>query len=150
MATRFNAGCPAWRPGELDEGTDLGHLARLGFELGPRLGEAEPRAIERAIGALDPGDRPGREAAALQALAVDAVRRAGLARNRHVGRHVLEDHARDSGHGVRADLHVLVDAHESAEHRPVADVHVAAQGRVVREHRVAPDLAIVRHVAVRP
>src|SRR5260370_23258690 len=54
----------------------LAHLRaarRLRLELATRLLQAQAAAIERAVGALEGGDRLGRKAAALEAFSGDAV-----------------------------------------------------------------------------
>ena len=57
-------------------GADLGMLGGQRLELRQRLGELQVRAVEDAVGLADVADLLVGEAAALQALGVDA--RAGL------------------------------------------------------------------------
>src|SRR5436190_14048979 len=71
---------------ELEKLAHLRARGHLRFELGASLLEAEPVAIERAVGALQSGDRLGRKAAALEAFAVDAVGLRHVAGRSHIGR----------------------------------------------------------------
>src|SRR5438132_2488914 len=92
----------------------------LGLELGTRLLEAEPAAVKRAVGALQPGNRLGRKAAPLQAFAVDAVRPRHVASRGDIGRQILRQVRSHAGEGVRANMDELVDQRRRTEDRPVA------------------------------
>ena len=73
---------------------------------------------------------------------------AGIARHRHVRRHVLQHDGERAEHRVRADAAELVHAAKRAQHRPVVDVDVAGDLRVVGERREVADDAVVRDVRV--
>src|SRR5437868_11311354 len=47
---------------EFRERADLGGLGGLALELGARVGQAQSRLVQGAVGALERGDRLGREA----------------------------------------------------------------------------------------
>src|SRR5947207_12844506 len=61
---------------EIQNEAHFGAARDLRLELALRFVEAQPTAVQSAVGALQAGDRLGREAAALQPFAVDAVGRA--------------------------------------------------------------------------
>src|SRR3970282_209769 len=114
-----------------------------------RLLQAQPGAVQRAVGALDAGDGLGPEAAPAQALAVDAVGPGHVARSHDVGQQVLRQVGAHAGEAVRADVHELVYQGGRAQNGPVAHVHVARELAGIGEDRLAADLAVVREVHVR-
>src|SRR5438132_3515049 len=130
---------------------DVAHRAALrdlGFERLACLFQAETAAVERAVGALQAGDRLGRKAAALQAFAVDAVGTRHVARRHDEGGQVLRQIGAHAGERVRADVHELVHQGRRAEDRPVADGDMAGELAGIGEHRMAADLAVVGEVHV--
>src|SRR4051812_15595140 len=90
----------ALRAGE--EFEELAHRrtrSDLRFELRARLLEAEAAAIERAVGALQAGDRLGRKPAALEALAIDAIGLCHVAGGGDVRREILRQVRAHPGEG---------------------------------------------------
>src|SRR6185312_6661462 len=127
----------------------VGIVPGLHGKLRACLGQRQASHVKRAIGALDGGNPPGIEAAALQPLAVDAAWTSVLVVGHgHERQHVVADQAAHADEGVDADLAELVHAGIAGKYRPVADLHVPGQGRIVGEHHVAADLAVMRDVHV--
>src|SRR5205823_14667789 len=60
-------------PEKLHQLAHMAAVAHLRLELRVRLGKRKTAAVERAVGALQPGDVVGSEAAALEPFAVDAI-----------------------------------------------------------------------------
>jgi len=121
----------------------------LGLELAARFVEAQAAPVERAIRLLQPVDRLRREAAALQALAVDSVGPRHVARGGDERRQILRQVRSHPGEGVRADVHELVHQRRGAEDRPVPDRDMARELAGIGEDGVAADLAVVREMHVR-
>src|SRR5690606_6582829 len=136
----------------VDELKQLAHVvAGLGLhaELLAGLGQRQPGHVQGAVGALDRGDALGREATALEALAVDAARAPQrVAADHGERRHVAVDQRAHAEEGVGADAAELVGTGEAADDHPVAHGDVAGQGGVVGEHAVVADDAVVGDVAV--
>src|SRR4029434_8387869 len=102
------------KPQELDDGLDLGLLFRERLELPRGVDELEPRPIQHAEGVADVADMLRREAAALQPLGVDTVRRRRLSDSHHVRRYVARHRGVVRYEGVSSDLAELMDAREPA------------------------------------
>src|SRR5688572_8675688 len=134
---------------EVDESRELGLRRHERLQLCGRLGELQAGPEEQPVGALDVRDLPGAEAAALQALAVDALGFRGRAGDQEVRRHVARHRGVVGEEGVRTDLAELVDRGVAGQDHPVAELHVAGECRAVRHDALAADDAVVRDVRVR-
>src|SRR6201991_1195642 len=140
----------------VEEGEHFAHVLaflRLHFQLLARFGQRQTGHEQRAIGPLDGADAGGVEAAALQALAVDAAwAAAGLIGHHHEGRDVRAHQAAHADERMRAHLAELVHARVTGEDRPVADLRMPGERRVVGEHDMVAHLAVVRdmHVGQEP
>src|SRR5205085_3500961 len=137
--------------GAVEKLYELAHMAafaHLRLELRARLGKRKTAAVERAVGALERGDVLGREAAALEPFAVDAIGPRHVAGGGDEGRQVLRQVAAHAGEGVRADVHELVHERGGAEDRPVAHRDVPGELAGVGENSVAADLHVMREMDV--
>ena len=134
---------------EREHGADVFAVLRQVAQLHQCFVELRARNIQRAIRALDRRQSRRIEAAALEALGVDAARPAvAFLRDHDERRHVAVDERAHADEGVVADAAELVHADEAAEDHLVADFHVPGERGVVREHALVADDAIVRHVHV--
>src|SRR5436190_5491757 len=130
---------------------DLFHRGAYGdllAQLGAGLLEAECAAVQRAVSALQARDRLGREATALQPLAIDAVRPRHVSGRGDVRRQVLRQVGAHAGEGMRADVNELVDERRGTEDCPVAHGDVPCELAGVGEDGVIADLAVVREMHV--
>ena len=118
---------------------DAGLSATSVVERVDSLGGRQSVPVERLVGAPQQVDRVRVEAAALQALGVDAMRLDRIAVADHVGRNVAQHDRAAAGHRVRPHRTELVDRRQAADDRPVAQRDVAGQRRVVGEDRVVAD-----------
>src|SRR5256714_13295770 len=137
--------------GAVEKLHELAHMAtcaHLRLELRARRGKRKTAAVERPVGALERCDVLGREAAALEPFAVDAIGPRHVSGGGDEGRQVLRQVGAHAGEGVRADVHELVHERRGAEDRPVAHGNVAGELAGVGEDGVAADLAVVREVDV--
>src|SRR5438067_51153 len=137
--------------GAVEKLYELAHMAAfadLHLERRARGGKRKTAAVERAVGALERGDVRGREAAALEPFAVDAIGPRHVAGGGDEGRQVLRQIRAHAGEGVRADVHELVYERGGAEDRPVAHRDVAGELAGVGEDGVVADLHVVREMHV--
>ena len=104
--------------------------------------------IQNLVRALQGGQRLGREPTALEAFAVEPMRRGRLARRHDERRDILEHHTGNAGHHVCANLAELMHASKSAQNHPVADFGMSGQRGIVGKNRVVAHHAIVRDVDV--
>src|ERR1700754_5195668 len=136
----------------VEEGEHFAHVLaflRLHFQLLAGFGQRQTGHEQRAIGPLDGADAGGVEAAALQALAVDAAwAAAGLIGHHHEGRDVRAHQAAHADERMRSHLAELVHARIPGEDRPVADLRMTGQRGVVGEHHVVAHDAVVGDVDI--
>src|SRR4029077_11304764 len=133
---------------KLEDRLDFRTSLRVGLELPLGLFKRQAAAVQRPIRALDRLNRLRREAAPLEALAVDAGGAGHVARRHDVGRDVLRNEAAHAGEGMRADAHELVHQGGGAEDHPVFHDDVTGKLGAVGEDRLVADLAVVREVDV--